>query len=283
MWAVAFAGLAFATASPLAIGAGALSPTFVAMGRTLLAGLVLAAVSARTLRRSLAALGHGGRARLALGGVVLAGHFVCFLAGLARTSLAAAVALVSLEPLAVVLGAFVVFRVAPTRQEGLGLGVATAGALVVASAAGEGPHTAQGDLLVVAAVVLYAGYVLSARSLAARVPALPYAAFVYLAAAAVLAPFALAGGVPDAPAAAWKSLLALALVPTLLGHTLVQTVARTAPPVLVALVPAGEMVGSIALGALWLGVTPTPREAFGAGVVLAGALLVATARRRILA
>lgn len=276
---MALAGLAFATASPLALRAGALPPTFVAMGRTLLAGLVLAAVSARALPSALARLGAGGRARLALAGVVLAGHFACFLAGLARTSLAAAVALVSLEPLAVVLGAFVFFRVAPTRREGAGLALATVGALVVASGAGEGPHTLAGDLLVIAAVVLYAGYVLSARGLAARVPALPYAAAVYLASAVALAPFALAGGVPSAPPGAWASLLALAAVPTLLGHTLVQTVARTAPPVLVALVPAGEMVGSIALGAAWLGVVPTPREAAGAALVLAGALVVATARQ----
>ena len=75
------------------------------------------------------------------------------------------------------------------------------------------------------------------------------------------------------------AVLALGLVPTLIGHTLVQRVARRAPPVLVALVSPGETVGSLAIGALLMGAPPTVREALGCALVLAGSALAVTGRR----
>jgi drug/metabolite transporter (DMT)-like permease len=210
-----------------------------------------------------------------LAGALLAGHFALFLAGLAATSLAAAVALVSLEPLAVVLAAFVAFGLRPTRLELAGLLVATFGAVIVASAAGAGEHRLGGDLLVLGAVALFGAYVAAARGLRDAMAPAPYAAAVYGTASLVLLPLAvpLALAAPAPGAKALSAVLGLAIIPTLIGHTLLQRAARHAPPVLVALACPGETVGALAIGAALMGTLPTAREALGALFVVGGAVL----------
>jgi drug/metabolite transporter (DMT)-like permease len=281
VWLVVIASLAFATAGPLGKVAAEVPAVVTACARTGIAAVILALVAPRLLASSVRALRGRQRMAVVLAGALLAAHFALFLAGLAATSLAAAVALVSLEPLAVVLAAFFAFGIRPTRREMLGLLLATLGAVVVASGAGAGEHRLAGDVMVLLAVVIYGIYVAAARGLRDAMPPLPYASAVFGTASLVLLPFALVlgmrAGVPaPKPAAA---VLAMALIPTLVGHTLVQRVARRAPPALVALASPGETVGSLLIGALVLGTVPTVREAVGCALVVAGASLAVTARR----
>lgn len=218
------------------------------------------------------------RARVFLAGALLAAHFALFQWGLDRTSLAAAVSLVSLEPLSVVLSAWLFFRIEPRRVEKIGVLVATAGAVLVGSAAGEGEHDATGDLFVLGAVVLFGLYVSSARSLRTELPAMHYAPLVYAAAGVCLSivlPFLPVGGgvIWPLPTTSLMAIVALALVPTTIGHTLVQAGARTLSPSLVALVCPGETLGSILISALAFGRMPTAAEAGGGALILAGALI----------
>ena len=74
--------------------------------------------------------------------------------------------------------------------------------------------------------------------------------------------------------------LALALVPTLIGHSLVQVAARFARPGLVALVSPGETVGSLAIGAALMHTFPSSRELLGTAVVLSGTLIAVIAGAR---
>lgn len=273
---IVVASLAFATSGPLGKVAAPFPAIAVASARTGLAAIVLALVARRDLIASLAQLSRRQRAGVLLAGTLLGGHFALFLGGLAATSLASAVALISLEPLSVVLAAFFVFGIRPTRRELFGLLVATAGAVVVASAAGSGEHRLAGDLMVLGAVVLYGGYVASARGLRDALPATPYAAAVYGTSSIVLLPFAIplvVASPAQLTGTIAASVIALALIPTLIGHTLVQRAARHVPPVLVALVSPGETVGAIAIGAIVMGTLPTGREAVGALLVLTGATL----------
>lgn len=274
--------MAFATSGPLGKVSSGISPISVAAARTGLAAVVLAFMAQGALWRAVRTLTRDQRLRVFGAGALLGAHFALFLGGLGATSLAAAVALVSLEPIAVVLAAFLAFRIRPKRRELLGLAVATAGAAIVASAAGIGQHRLAGDLMVLGAVVLFGAYVASARGLRDAMPATPYATAVYGVASVVLLPVALVtthghptgGATPQGLAA----VLGLALVPTLIGHTLVQRAARDAPPVLVALVCPGETIGGIAIGAVAIGALPTAREVFGALVIVIGAMLAVTAR-----
>jgi drug/metabolite transporter (DMT)-like permease len=275
------AALAFSTSSPLARLAVGISPVAVAAGRTLIAAVAIFAVTPRASARAISALSAKQRLALAGAGALLAAHFALFLLGLAWTSLPAAVALVSLEPLSVVLAAWVAFGIRPTRHEGAGVVIATFGALVVASGAGYGEHTLVGDGTVLGAVILFGAYVASARGLRDAMPALPYAASVYAVCTLVLAPIALPltlGASP--PPATWAAIVALGLVPTLIGHTLVQSAARSVPPAIVAMSSPGETVGSLLIGALAMGAIPTAREGCGALLVIAGATLAIIGKRR---
>ncbi len=274
------AALAFATSGPLGKVAWDVPPVVIACARTGIAAVILALVAPRILARSLRALTRRQRGAVAIAGVLLGAHFALFFGGLATTSFAAAVALVSLEPIAVVLAAFFAFGIRPTPREQLGLLVATAGAVVVASGAGVGEHRLVGDLMVLAAVAIYGAYVASARRLRDALPPTPYAAAVYAASTLFLLPLALyLGGRAGVPrASSGLAIVGLALIPTLIGHTLVQRVARHAPPVLVALVSPGETVGSLAIGALLLHTAPTLREGLGCCLVVAGATVAITGR-----
>ncbi|WP_437599213.1 DMT family transporter [Sorangium sp. So ce590] len=273
---VVLASLAFASSGPLARYARPVHPLFIAFGRVALAAVALSLLDLRGIARSAAALSLRQRAAVLTAGLLLAVHFALFLWGLDRTSLAAALSLISLEPLAVVLCAWAFFRVRPTRSEQAGVLLATAGAVVIASASGAGDHRLSGDLMVVGATVLYGLYVSFARALRDALPARSYAALVYasaavfLAAALPAAPGALEGVAPP-PAHAAVAIVALALVPTLVGHTAVQAAARRMSPSIVALVSPGETLGGIVIGALWLDALPTAAEIAGAGIILAGA------------
>ena len=186
----------------------------------------------------------------------------------------------SLEPVAVVLTAWVGFGARPTAREGIGVGLATAGALVVA-AGGAGEHHLAGDLLVLLAVALYGLYIGAARALAAEMPPQAYATLVYASAGVLLGGVVAALGVPvrGLGEVSIGAIVALALIPTLGGHTLVQWAARHVPAPVVALVSPGETVGSLAIGALFLHETPRVFEGVGAALALAGVVVTLGARR----
>jgi drug/metabolite transporter (DMT)-like permease len=152
--------------------------------------------------------------------------------------------------------------------------------MVVASGAGGGEHRLVGDAMVVAAVAFFGAYVAFARGLRDSMPVMPYAGAVYGVAAVALAPFALAAQRGPAPAWSWVAVVALGLVPTLVGHTLVQGAARRVSPALVGLVSPGETVGSLAIGAVFLGAMPSAREALGTTLVLAGATIAVVGVRK---
>ncbi len=277
MLLVLVAALAFSTASPLARLAVGVPPLAVAAGRTLVASVAILLFRPAPTLRALAALAPRQRWALLGTGALLALHFALYLMGLAATSLPAAVSLVSLEPLSVVVVAWLAFGIRPTRREGAGVVVATAGALVVASAAGQGEHRIVGDLMVLGAVVVFGAYIAAARGLRDAMPPLPYAGTVYAICTLLLAPLAvpaaLTAASAHAPGTSWLAVLALGLAPTLVGHTLLQSAARTVRPAIVAMASPGETVGSLAIGALAMGATPSPREAAGAVLVVAGATL----------
>jgi drug/metabolite transporter (DMT)-like permease len=282
---VLLASVAFATSPPLSRLARPAHPVLIACVRVALAASLLAAFDLTGTVRALRALSRVARARVALAGVLLGAHFALFQWGLDQTSLPAAVSLVSLEPLSVVVCAWVFFGIAPRRLERVGVLVATAGAVVIGQGAGEGEHRLLGDALVLGAVVLFGLYVASARALRDVIEARHYVPLVYAAAAITLA-VALPFVPTSASATFWPlgagpiaALCALALVPTAVGHTLVQRGARILSPSLIALTSPGETLGSILISMALFAKSPTLLEAAGCAVILCGALLAIRAQK----
>lgn len=279
---VLLASAAFATSAPLARYARPTHPLLIAFGRLALAALVLLALDARALATSVRLLSPAQRWTVFSAGAMLAVHFALFQLGLDHTSLVAAVSLVSLEPLSVVLLAWMVLGIRPTRAQQIGVFIATAGAVVVAQGQDEGEHQLTGDLLVLAAVAVFGLYLTIARALKNAIPARSYVALVYTSAALVLGLFLALPGVAEGafppPPRGVVAIAAIALIPTVLGHTAVQTASRSLPPSIVALVSPGETLGSIAIGIGLLGATPTATEIVGAAIILAGTGLALAAR-----
>jgi drug/metabolite transporter (DMT)-like permease len=271
---VALAACAFATASPIAKSVAGLSFASIGAGRCAVAAVALLAMAPLATYRAVRGLDVRRRVALGGAGVLLAAHFALFLAGLMTTSLPAAAALISLEPVAVVVAAWLAFGVRPRRLESLGIAIATVGAVVVAQGAGQGDHRLMGDALVLGSVLLFGAYVAFARGLRLAMPTRPYAACVYTVAAFTLTPVALVfdAGASAPSASTWLAVGALGLVPTLVGHTLVQRAARHASPSIVALVSPGETVGAILIGAA-TGHLPSPIEWTGAAIVVLGAVV----------
>ena len=274
------ASLAFATSGPLARLARPEHPLFAAFGRVVLASVILLLLDLRgSLRAARELLRDRALTRTApvvLGGGLLAAHFACFLGGIDNTSLPAAIALVSLEPLSVVVAAWLIHGDRPTRGELIGVLVATLGGLIVARGAGAGEHRLLGDVLVIVAVVFYGVYVAVVRRTRDVLAAQHAAAFVYLVAAVVLlaavvfVPFTI---VWPPPTRSLLAIVGLAVIPTLIGHTAIQTASRYLSPATVALVSPGESAFGIAIAALMMHARPTAIEAAGAVVILLGATL----------
>lgn len=288
MTAVVIASLCFATSGPLARMAAPASPLLIAAARTSIAGGALLLLSLGPTLSALRASSLGTLARTFGVGALLAAHFGCFLGGLASTSLPAAVTLVSLEPVTVVMTAWLVFGTRPSRGEGAGIALATLGALVLVAGAdnASGEHKLIGDLLVLAAVVLYGLYLAGAKALAPRLSPGAYATLVFLSASVTLwlamwlsDSRALGPVMRSLPMSSWGAIVALGVIPTLGGHTLVQWAARRVRPSVVALVSPGETIGALLISAAALGEVPRGGEWLGAALALGGVVTTLRAQR----
>ena len=282
------ASAAFATSAPLSKFVSSVDPIVIALVRVSVATLVLGALDLRAFARAVFGLDRRTATLAAAAGVLLGAHFALFQWGLAETSLPAAVSLVALEPLSVVLAAWLFFRIRPGRLEAMGILIATAGALLLGLQADSGAsaHSLRGDLLVLGAVSLFGVYVCAAKAVGPALKALHFAPLVYFFATITLALWvgvAPGSELPRLDSLATSSIIglgALALIPTVIGHTLVQYGARRLRPSVLALVCPGETLGSTALASIALGIVPTAIEAVGGLIILVGAVLAALAMRR---
>ena len=283
--------LAVSTASILIRFAqqGASSPT-IAAARLVLATLALAPLALARHRAKLARLGGRDLGLALLAGSFLAAHFALWIASLERTTVVSSVVLVTTTPLWVGLAAPFVLREPLTRRVGLGILLALAGGLVVGLGdAGAGLRAAGrasvpgsalgGDLLALSGAWMMAGYLLVGRRLRARLALVPYVFVVYGMAAVVLTLLMAWSGhaFSGLPAVTWLWLALLALVPQLLGHSSFNWALRFLPASFVAIALLGEPVGSSALAWVLLHEVPTLLTLAGAGLVLAGIFLAATA------
>jgi drug/metabolite transporter (DMT)-like permease len=274
---VALASVAFAVSSPIARYARPAHPLFVAFGRVALASLVLFVLDASGVVRHATHIHAATRLRILVCGALLGAHFAFFQAGLDATSLPAAVSLVSLEPLSVVIAAFIFHREVPTRREQVGVVLAMLGAAVVAFAAGTGEHKLAGDLLVLASVALFGFYVAAARSIRNALPPQHAGAMIYaIAALVILLVLPQAGAWSNVSELPWRSFVtiaAIAIIPTVIGHTAVQAAARTLPPAIVSLVSPGETLGGLVIAGVLMHEIPQPQEFVGAAMILSGVLV----------
>ena len=104
---------------------------------------------------------------MAAAGLFLGLHFATWISSLRYTSVASAVVLVSMGPLFVALGSWLVWRERPGGMMVLGIVVALFGTAIIAYGDfGQGEDVLRGDLLALAGAVFVAGYLMVGRKCA---------------------------------------------------------------------------------------------------------------------
>ncbi|NLI11203.1 MAG: DMT family transporter [Peptococcaceae bacterium] len=207
------------------------------------------------------ALNAGGRQELrgikrrdlgmaALAGAFLALHFSVWITSLNYTSVASSTVLVTMQPLFVVTGGVLLLKEKIGIRGLAGAAIALAGSVLIGINDFQLGGTAlKGDILAFSGAFFVAVYVMIGRKLRSGLSLFPYVFVVFGSAAAVLLIFNLAAGTRfyPYPAFDWLWFFALAVVPTILGHTVFNWALRYVKAVVVSVSILGEPVGATIL------------------------------------
>ena len=265
--------LAVSTSAPLVHFAAPAPPLLVAAVRVTLASAVLLAVSARDLG-AVARLARREKAFVAASGLLLGAHYAVWIASLYYTSTAASVALVATQPVFAGLMAWIFLGEGIARREVIGIAVAAIGCALLAGGdlTRGGGDALMGDGLALAGAVTAAGYFIVGRRLRDAVPLGAYLAVVNAIAAILLVATAAAAGTPlrGFGGEEYVAMALCALVPSLIGHSLLNWTVRRVPVHLVALAILGEPIGASALSWLFFGEVPPSHAVLGGAVILVG-------------
>jgi drug/metabolite transporter (DMT)-like permease len=268
VFAVSFSSILVrvSSAPPLIIAAYRLIFTFLALAPFSLSGGA-ASLKGMTRKQMLIA---------ATSGIFLALHFVTWFTSLKYTSIASSVVLVTTQPVFVVIGSRIFYNERVPRKALYGGALAFVGSLIIGASDSQlGRQAFIGDMIALFAAVMISGYLLLGRGLRGQVPLMGYAFVTYGASSLTLAVTALLCGLPFYPYSGrdWFIFVALALVCTVMGHTVFNWVLRYVQASVVSVSILGEPLGAILWAAVFLHENPTPRQAIGGAVIFAGLFL----------
>ena len=210
---------------------------------------------------------------LVASGLFLGLHFATWIVSLGYTSVASSVVLVSMGPVFVGLGSWLILRERPGALLAAGIVLAVIGSIVISwGDLGQGQDQLVGDLLALAGGVFVAGYLMIGYRVRARRSLTTYIALVYGVAMVTLVIAVLIARQPmfghSLNAYGW--VLALALGPQIVGHSTLNWALRYLSATFVAIVTLAEPIGSGILAYVLLGEAITLSTAIGGAMVLVG-------------
>ena len=256
----------------------------VAFNRIFLASVVVAPFAAPSLARAWPVLTARRRLILLASGVSLGVHFATWIASLSYTSVAASVLLVNTAPLFTLFFSWWFLGERASKAVLIAMAVALTGAALIA--AGDwgdgGAASLKGDALAVAGAVTMSLYHVIGRGLRDALPLPAYVLGVWSTAAATLAVLAATARVPvfGYPPRTFALFLALAVVPTVVGHGLVNRSLRHIPAPTVGLFLLGEPIAASILAYAVFGENPGALTIGGGVLVLAALALVVRSEGR---
>ncbi len=245
----------------------------IATYRLLFTFLILAPYALFRHRHEITTLPWRERALAAASGVCLALHLVTWFASLRYTSIASSVVLVTTQPIFVIIGSWIFFREKISRTAMTGGGLALLGSFIIGAADFQiGAEAFFGDLLALTAALLVSGYLLIGRRLRGGVALPVYTFYTYGSSALVLILASLATATPFAPYPPrdWILFCALAIVCTVIGHTIFNWVLRYVQASVVSVSVLGEPLGAILWASVFLREYPTLRQTVGACCIFGG-------------
>lgn len=245
----------------------------IATYRLLFTFLLLAPYALIRHRSDLVALPWQQRGLAAASGLCLALHLVTWFISLRYTSVASSVVLVTTQPVFVVIGSWIFFRERVSRLAMVGGALALCGSFIIGAADFQiGKEAFFGDLLALAAAIMVSGYLLIGRRLRGGISLPVYTFYTYGSSAVALIIASVATNTPFAPYPArdWILFLALAIVCTVIGHTVFNWVLRYVQASVVSVSVLGEPLGAILWASVFLREYPTLRQMVGACFIFGG-------------
>ncbi len=270
---VLVAGVLFASFSSIFIRLSSAPPLVIAFYRMTFAAVLIAPwFFAKTLRELKALSAREIRLLLA-SGVSLGLHFATWITSLSYTSVASSVVLVSTHPILVYLLSRLFLREAGSMRRLLFVLLAVAGSGVLSAGDfGKGSNALFGDLLALLGAASVAVYLVIGRSVRAQRSLTLYTFVVYTVSALFLLSCVTAAGNRLYPYPPRDFLLfaALAVVCTLLGHSIYNWALRYLTSTFVSVSVLIEPVAASVMAYLFFGEVPNALNAFGAALILAG-------------
>ncbi|UCE38166.1 MAG: DMT family transporter [Thermoplasmata archaeon] len=216
-------------------------------------------------------------------GMILALHFGTWITSLKETSVASSVILVTSHPLFVAIVSHYVFREKLKTVGYLGIGVAFCGIIILAVGdLGLGGSNFRGDILALIGSIAAGTYILGGRKARRTVPLLPYVFIVYGICTLFLLVTCLFISAPlhPLPAKEYSLFILMALVPTILGHTLYNYALKHVKAQIVSVSLLGEPIGSSILALVLLSEVPPQFTIIGGALILPGIYLAYIGRKR---
>jgi drug/metabolite transporter (DMT)-like permease len=207
-------------------------------------------------------------------------HFGTWVTSLMLTSVASSVTLVTATPLILGIHAALTGRDRPNARFWWSMGIAFIGLLLIGSADFDaGGSALVGDTLALTGAAAMAVYLLISRRLGTEMHLWCFTATATTVGAVLMLTMAGALGQPVLPTSSesWLWIAAAALIPHLIGHTLLTWSVQYATPTTVGLATLGEPVGAALLGWFVLGEGISAMVGFGCALTL---IAVALALRR---
>ena len=274
--AIAVAVLAVSFAAIFIRKAAPTHPLVIAASRLSIASAVLAVPVLRAYR--------GGRlppkvlGAAAVGGLAYTLHFSCWIGSLSLTTVASAVTLVTATPLFLAVHGLATGRDRPTRRTWMSIGLAAVGIVVLAGTGlGSSLDALLGDALALVGAAAMAWYLLIVRPFGDELDVLSFSGVAVAVAAVLVWLLAWVAGAPLEVAEGTLGWIVLAaLVPQLVGHTLITWSLRHTSPTTVGLATVAEPVGSTLLAWLWLSESLTLPIGLGAAIVLVAVTVALT-------
>jgi len=260
-------------------GAGPLPTAFY---RVAIASAILAIPAFPRLRKSFKRISAADRLIMLSSGVALGLHFAVWITSLYYTTVSNSTILVATQPV------FVLAMEALSGQEKIepraviGIALSLAGMAIISGGdINLGREYIIGDLLALAGAFLAGVYLFIGRKIRARIDNFSYILPVYSVSAVTLFVICMISGVDmiNYPAKAWIFFILLALIPTVIGHSLYNWLLEYVPAHKVATTILGEPIGATILAIFFLDQIPGWWTVIGGCLILFGIYIVLRKQR----
>ncbi|MCP3740688.1 DMT family transporter [Rossellomorea sp. BNER] len=219
-----------------------------------------------------------------IAGIFLAFHFILWFESLNYTSVASSTVLVTLQPLFAFIGTYLFFKETFSAKAVLSGILAIIGSFVISW--GDFQVSGQalfGDILALLGCALVTGYLLFGQTVRRRLSLVTYTYLVYAISSIVLLIYVVLKGesLGPFPVEEWIYFILLAIIPTLLGHTLFNWSLKWLSTSTISMAILFEPIGASLLAYYLLSETITWSQIIGGSIIIFGVSIFLLEERRV--